>query len=158
MILKRNSRQLKESPTMRTLKRNRRHLRENLTTFSKKCLVMQSEFLWDDMECYSTQSKSFVKKSSIFCVSPCSRYKTSLDVNCPNTEENQNLFVCQYCSKMYYGVVWPKPPGAEMFVYYGDLYARGAFAIQLTRKLAKSRLKTKISPTCISPVQREKNR
>ena len=45
-------------------------------------------------------------------------------VNCPNTKEMQNLFVCQYKSAIYYQVVGLIPPRAEMYVYYGQWYAK----------------------------------
>ncbi|CAF1122529.1 unnamed protein product [Adineta ricciae] len=45
-------------------------------------------------------------------------------INCPNTIEQQNLQPIQYDRNMFYKTIRTIRPGEELFVYYGDEYAR----------------------------------
>ncbi|CAF3149842.1 unnamed protein product [Rotaria sp. Silwood2] len=45
-------------------------------------------------------------------------------INCPNTVEQQNLQPIQYDRNMFYKAMRTIRPGEELFVYYGDDYAR----------------------------------
>ncbi|CAF1145075.1 unnamed protein product [Adineta ricciae] len=45
-------------------------------------------------------------------------------INCPNTIEQQNLQPIQYDRNMFYKTTRTIRPGEELFVYYGDEYAR----------------------------------
>ncbi|CAF1491626.1 unnamed protein product, partial [Didymodactylos carnosus] len=45
-------------------------------------------------------------------------------VNCPNLPEAQNLQPVQYDRNMFYKTIRTIFPGEELFVYYGDGYAR----------------------------------
>ncbi|UJR31497.1 hypothetical protein I4U23_018986 [Adineta vaga] len=45
-------------------------------------------------------------------------------INCPNTYEQQNLQAIQYDRNMFYKTIRTIQPGEELFVYYGDDYAR----------------------------------
>ena len=77
----------------------------------------------------------------VFLLAPDKKQCWMAYVNCPNTEENQNLFVCQYRSKIYYCLVWPIPPGTEMFMYYGDLvlYARSLAVVPFNNSCRASK-------------------
>ncbi|CAF2033340.1 unnamed protein product [Rotaria magnacalcarata] len=45
-------------------------------------------------------------------------------INCPNTVEQQNVQPIQYDRNMFYKTMKTIHPGEELFVYYGDDYAR----------------------------------